>query len=237
MLHAYLLSSLPATLPKYNHSHTITRAYRGQKKNKTKQHNKPTKRELTKQMKPLPSIFSLRRPWDCFMMNFSDVDKTEKIQQMCEELKDGGTKAMKREWRRKAEMKSVSKKSNTCLWLTMAHTCMPTQTKARTNKTKTVIEALACAQTNKQKKTYWDTGRAKGWKIRWIYRAETFFCMLFWHFHSVGPDIVYSAILRLTKTHTVRLNSRESFWRKRERIGKKESKQAVEMSCGSRQIQ
>lgn len=142
-------------------------------------------------MKPLPSIFSLRRPWDCFMMNFSDVDKTEKIQQMCEELKDGGTKAMKREWRRKAEMKSVSKKSNTCLWLTMAHTCMPTQTKARTNKTKTVIEALACAQTNKQTKNILRHWQSKGLKDQVNLQGRVFLLHAFWHFHSVGPDIVF----------------------------------------------
>lgn len=40
------------------------------------------------------------RPLDVFMINFSNVEKNEKTQQMCEELKDCGTNAMKRERQR-----------------------------------------------------------------------------------------------------------------------------------------
>ena len=77
--------------------------------------------------------------------------KAEKIQQTCEELKDGGTKAMKERMEKKGRNEMCSK-SQTLAFDSHTQTCMPTQTKARTNKTKTVIEVVACARTIKTKK-------------------------------------------------------------------------------------
>lgn len=78
-------------------------------------------------MKMLPSIFSIRRPWDCFTINLSYVEKTEKIQQMCEELKDGGTKAMKERTEKKGR-NEICSKSQTLVSDSRWHTHMPKQT-------------------------------------------------------------------------------------------------------------
>lgn len=77
------------------------------------------------------------RPLDVFMINFSYVEKNEKIQQMCEELKDRGTNAMK-----ERGTDEICLKSQTLLW---ADACLR---KLRHEPTKQK-QALACVQNKK----------------------------------------------------------------------------------------
>lgn len=162
------------------------------------------------------------------------------MQRMCEELRDGGTKAMReRENGEERQKWNLFEKSNTCLWLTLAD--MHAYANLGTNKQNKNSDwgASMCAH----RKTYWAIGRAKGWKIRWIYRAQTLSLPLYASW-CAGRARYSSFCLLADHKHArnVRMNRWSYSGRKGNRIWLTKNKikangsQAVEMSCGSRQI-
>lgn len=137
--------------------------------------------------------------------------------------KTGEQKQWKREWRRKAEMRTVQKVKHLSLTHTRRHACLRKLRHEQTKQQQWLRYQHACTQ-----KTYWDIGKAKGWKIRWIYRAKThrsFLLHTSWHFHSDRARYSFSASsLQFTHTnmHAVRMNSwgprgRKLFWRAKEK--------------------
>lgn len=78
----------------------------------------------------------------CFRNEFSlGGKKTEKICEMYEELKVRRTKAMKERMEKKGR-NEICSKSQTLVFDLHSQSCLPTQTRARTNKTKTTIELV-----------------------------------------------------------------------------------------------
>lgn len=60
----------------------------------------------------------------CFHDEFGYVQKAEKIQQMCEELRGVGTKAMKERGEKKGRNEGCSKVKHSSLTNTRRHTCL-----------------------------------------------------------------------------------------------------------------
>lgn len=99
--------------------------------------------------------------------------------------------------------------SNTCLWLTVAQRrCLRRNLGTKTLRLRPWLACVCARDINKKKKTRkcWDTGSAKGWKIRWTWREKTdlSFCMLLDISTVIGPDIAAAALYRGSQKHTLR---------------------------------
>lgn len=147
-------------------------------------------------MKMLPSILSLRRPWDVFMMNLSYVAKTEKSHRICEELKDGEQKRWKRELWRKEEIKSVRKVKHLSLTHTCSHACL-----RKLRHKNRDWDASMCTKQNKTKNAL-TFGKRKAERSGESTEQRLIF-LLHGSWHSFSHRARYSASVfpQLTKTH------------------------------------
>lgn len=210
--------------------------YKIRLRNKEKEIKKNSKWDI-----PL-AIFGLRRPRDPFMTSFTLLrSKNRKDPKTSEELKAGGTKNIKREMEKKGEKWDLFKKKKKVKhlsWLTLADVRAYANLSTNKQNKNSDWGTNRCART-KTPKTYWNIGRAKGSKIRWIYRAKDTWVFLLhpsWHFHSDRARYSSPASSQLTNTHTVRMNSSRSrgselFWRKKNRTeygNKKKRKRTLE---------
>lgn len=128
-----------------------------------------------------------------------------------------GNKSNERENGEERQKWNLFKKSNTCLWLTMAHTHAYSNLGMNKQNKNSDWGTSMCTNKKKQK-TYWDTGRVRlKDQVNLQSKDRSFFCMLLDIFTLIGVDIAFSAFSRLTKTHTVsNTNSWELFWRKKQ---------------------
>lgn len=99
-----------------------------------------------------------------------------------------GNKSNERENGEERQKWKLFKKSN----LSLTHTDKHAYANLGTNKQNKNSDWGTNMRAHKE--TYWDIGKAKGWKIRWIYKAKahrSFFCMLLDIFTLIGPDIAF----------------------------------------------